>query len=209
MLADFVVSNREQIISRCRTKVAKRSSPLPSTAEIDHGVPMFLDELLAELRLGLSPNKDISVTAAKHGHDMLEGGFSPSQVVHGYGDVCQVVTEMAIEAQAPVSSDDFRMLNRCLDDAIAVGDHPIRNRTGRGHQAKSPIARATESGCWAMPWASPVSAAEVAFEAIQLREGRNRAGTRHGLARNLKAIADLNQRIQMEYGRLREALTLR
>ena len=60
---------------------------------------MFLDELLAELRLGLSPNPDISATAAKHGHDMLEQGFSPSQVVHDYGDVCQMITEMAIETR--------------------------------------------------------------------------------------------------------------
>ena len=99
MLADFVVSNREQIISRCQTKVAKRSSPPPSKAEIDHGVPMFLDELLAELRAGLSPNPDISITAAKHGHDLLQRGFTPSQVVHGYGDVCQTITEMAVETE--------------------------------------------------------------------------------------------------------------
>jgi signal transduction histidine kinase len=43
-----------------------------------------------------------------------------SQVVHGYGDVCQAITELAVELDAPISSDDFRMLNRCLDDAIAA-----------------------------------------------------------------------------------------
>jgi signal transduction histidine kinase len=40
-------------------------------------------------------------------------------VVHDYGDVCQSITELALEINAPVSTDDFRRLNRCLDDAIA------------------------------------------------------------------------------------------
>ena len=39
--------------------------------------------------------------------------------MHGYGDVCQSITELAVETNAPISTDDFRTLNRCLDDAIA------------------------------------------------------------------------------------------
>ena len=46
-------------------------------------------------------------------------GFTVSQVVHDYGDVCQAITELAVEMNAPISTDDFRMLNQCLDDAIA------------------------------------------------------------------------------------------
>ena len=46
-------------------------------------------------------------------------GFNISQVVHGYGDVCQSITDLAVEMDAPISTDDFRTLNRCLDDAIA------------------------------------------------------------------------------------------
>ena len=45
--------------------------------------------------------------------------FTISQVVHDYGDVCQSVTDLAVEKDAPISPDDFRTLNRCLDDAIA------------------------------------------------------------------------------------------
>ena len=50
---------------------------------------------------------------------MLCQGFTVSQVVHDYGDVCQAITELAVEVHAPISTDDFRTLNRCLDDAIA------------------------------------------------------------------------------------------
>jgi hypothetical protein len=40
--------------------------------------------------------------------------------VHEYGDVCQTITELAIEMDAPISTTDFRMMSRCLDAAIAA-----------------------------------------------------------------------------------------
>ena len=43
---------REEVIRRCRVKVATRSIPPPTEAEIDHGVPVFLDQLMDALRLG-------------------------------------------------------------------------------------------------------------------------------------------------------------
>jgi hypothetical protein len=46
-------------------------------------------------------------------------GFTVSQVVHDYGDICQAVTEIAIEQNAPISTEEFKTLNRCLDTAIA------------------------------------------------------------------------------------------
>ncbi|RPI53913.1 MAG: sensor histidine kinase [Acidobacteria bacterium] len=119
MLQDFVTVNREEIIRRCRTKVAMRSIPPPTKAEIDHGVPVFLDQLVSALRLGLTSNPEIAESAVQHGHDLLRQGFSVSQVVHDYGDVCQSITELAGEVDEPINTDDFRTLNRCLDEAIA------------------------------------------------------------------------------------------
>jgi signal transduction histidine kinase len=119
MLHEFITINRDEIIRRCRPKVATRSVPPPTVAEIDHGVPVFLDQLAHALRLGLSSSPEIGTSAIQHGHDLLLQGFSVSQVVHDYGDVCQAITELALETDAPISTDDFRMLNRCLDDAIA------------------------------------------------------------------------------------------
>jgi signal transduction histidine kinase len=119
MLHEFIAVYREEIIRRCRAKVATRSVPPPTDAEIDHGVPVFLDQLMDALRLGLTSSPEIGQSAVKHGHDLLLQGFTVSQVVHDYGDVCQSITELAVEKNAPISTDDFRMLNRCLDDAIA------------------------------------------------------------------------------------------
>jgi hypothetical protein len=118
-LQEFIGVYRDELIRRCRAKVAKRAAPPPTEAEIDHGVPLFLDQLVKELRHGRSKTHEITKGAAQHGHDLLLQGFTVSQVVHGYGDVCQSVTDLAVEMDAPISVEDFRTLNRCLDDAIA------------------------------------------------------------------------------------------
>ena len=80
---------------------------------------MFLDQLCEALRHGSRSTVAISDSALQHGHDLLRQGFTVSQVVHDYGDVCQSITEVALETNAPISIEEFRTLNRCLDDAIA------------------------------------------------------------------------------------------
>ena len=119
MLSEFIAINRDEITRRCRAKVTARSIPPPTAAEIDHGVPMFLEQLVGALRLGLSSSPDIGRSAVLHGHDLLLQGFTVSQVVHDYGDICQAITDLAVESNAPISTEDFRTLNRCLDEAIA------------------------------------------------------------------------------------------
>jgi hypothetical protein len=86
MLQEFITVYRDEIIARCRAKVAKRVIPPPSEAEINHGVPLFLDQLVEALRSGGANNLAIDVSAGQHGHDLLLKGFTVSQVVHDYGD---------------------------------------------------------------------------------------------------------------------------
>jgi hypothetical protein len=100
-------------------------------ATIDHGVPLFLQQLVETLReeqnthirrVDSEPTPaptDIGRAAALHGAELLRRGFSVDQVVHDYGDVCQCVTALAVEQEVPISTDEFRTLNRCLDNAIA------------------------------------------------------------------------------------------
>jgi hypothetical protein len=80
---------------------------------------MFLDQL-ADALARLSTSHAIEKTATQHGADLMRQGFTASQVVHEYGDVCQAITELAIEMDAPISTIDFRMMSRCLDAAIAA-----------------------------------------------------------------------------------------
>jgi hypothetical protein len=119
MLIEFVTIHKQEIIDRCKAKAASRGTSEGPIEAVDHGVPKLLDELVDELRLKRVPNPEVRKTATKHGRELLNQGFTVSQVVHGYGDVCQSITEMAVARNAPIAADDFRILNRVLDDAIA------------------------------------------------------------------------------------------
>jgi signal transduction histidine kinase len=123
VLDEFIISNRDAIIARTRTRVASRTCPKPSDLELTNGIPVFLDQLGDALRLARSStvidHEQIGKSAGRHGHDLLDMGLTIAQVVHDYGDVCQTITELAVEQKAPISGDEFQTLNLCLDDAIA------------------------------------------------------------------------------------------
>jgi signal transduction histidine kinase len=120
MLHDFLKTHRTDIIARTRVKVAARPVPSPTAAELSQGIPIFLDQLIGTLEEPGSGDDAMTASAARQGDDMFRLGFTVGQVVHGYGDVCQAVTELAFETDAPITVDEFRTLNRCLDDAIAT-----------------------------------------------------------------------------------------
>ena len=94
-------------------------------------MPLFLQQLAETLReeetTGVRNGDSspapaptaIGRAAALHGSELLRRGFTIDQVVHDYGDVCQCVTALAVEQNVPISTDEFRTLNRCLDNAIA------------------------------------------------------------------------------------------
>ena len=118
-LEKFIGVHRDDLIRRCRAKVTARTVPPSTEAEIKRGIPMFLDQLVKELQNGSSQAAEMCETAVQHGQDLLFQGFTVGQVVHDYGDVCQSITELAVETRAPISTEDFGMLNGCLDSAIA------------------------------------------------------------------------------------------
>ena len=51
--------------SRATEGKRRRSAPLPTEAEIDHGVPLYLDQLCVELRQGPSKTHEISQSASE------------------------------------------------------------------------------------------------------------------------------------------------
>jgi hypothetical protein len=128
----FIEANREELLARTRRKVAERPSNHPAEADLPHGIPLFLSQLAASLsdemardpaqRAQASPptNQNVAESAAIHGGKLLSMGYSIEEVVRNYGDVCQAVTELAVEANAPVTVAEFHTLNRCLDNAIAA-----------------------------------------------------------------------------------------
>ena len=137
MMHAFLANNRDELIARCKAKVAKRARRSATEEQLCNGVPLFLEQLIRTLiaedagiddvavmvsgpsggdALALS---EIGVAAAAHGKALLVLGFTVDQVVHDYGDLCQSITELAHERDAPFHVEEFRTLNRCLDNAIA------------------------------------------------------------------------------------------
>ncbi len=178
MLHEFLAANRDDLIDRCRSKLVQRRAPKATAAELEHGVPHFLDQLIKTLQMertadpmrsrevsgpsggGRSAVSEIGRTAAQHGRELLQQGFTVDQVVHNYGDLCQAITDLAYEKDAPFEIDEFRTLNRCLDNAIAdsvtefsyqrdllledAGAHALNERLGfLAHELRNLIHTAT------------------------------------------------------------------
>ena len=194
MLREFIELNRDEIIKRCRAKVAQRSIPPPTEAEIDHGVPLFLEQLAAVLRSGPSSTGAIGRSAILHGHDMLRQGFTVSQVVHDYGDVCQSITDLALETNAPIGTDDFRTLNRCLDDAIA-GAVTEYGRARQQSDAAGESARGTERlGFFSHELRNLTNTAIFAFEVLKTGDVGVGGTTGRVLHRSLMGLRTLIDR---------------
>lgn len=191
-LDEFVTANRDELILRCRAKVASRTIPVPTEAEIDHGVPLFLGQLVEALRDGRSVSDGaIGRSAVQHGHDLLLKGFTLSQVVHDYGDVCQSITDLAVERNMEIAADDFRALNACLDDAIASAVTQYakeRDQTSADGEA----LRGTERlGFFAHELRNLLNTALLAFDALRSGSVGVRGSTGTVLHRSLTAADTL------------------
>jgi len=128
MLCEFIEANRDEVIARARALVVTRPWPAVSSEELVHGLPLFLTQLTGALRVESGPAREgdvaigqtaIGQSATLHARELSSQGFTVSQVVHDYGDVCQSITALATELEAPISADEFHTLNHCLDTAIA------------------------------------------------------------------------------------------
>lgn len=137
MMHNFLSNNRADLIARCKTKVALRPERTATSEQLKNGIPMFLDQLTRTLQAeqdgGIAesvkisgnaagtkvPPSEMAISATTHGAELLTLGYTVDQVVHDYGDLCQSITDLADERDAPFAIDEFRTLNRCLDNAVA------------------------------------------------------------------------------------------
>jgi len=136
VLHDFLNANRILLIERCQGMVASRSRRLDSHPELANGIPILVDQIIKMLMIergsdgvrhpdassepGRESNPDVGPAATLHGRDLLREGYTIEQVIRDYGDLCQAVTNLAVELGATISANEFRTFNRCLDDAMAA-----------------------------------------------------------------------------------------
>ena len=213
MLHEFLAANKDDLIARCRAKVARRPSPPPTAAELKFGIPLFLSQIIKTLEMEAasdhkgagrvsgtsepSPSPaptEIGETAAEHGEELHKKGFNVDQVVHDYGDLCQAVTDLAVEKGAPIAAAEFRTLNRCLDNAIAdavtqFGSHREHSITQRAAQDNN-----ERLGFLAHELRGKLNSAGLAIEAIKRGTVGVAGATGAALDRSLIAMRDILDR---------------
>jgi signal transduction histidine kinase len=194
LLHELITANRDEIIARTRAKAMSHSTHRPTDIELDKGIPLFLAELTQTLRRATAPGgndpRGIELASTKHGSDLLRMGFSVSQVVHGYGDVCQVVTELALESAIAISTADFKLFNGCLDDAIAcaVTEYERLREAGMSRQG------AERLGTLAHELRNSLSTAMLASDTLRRGVVGPSSSTASLLNRSLTRLRDLIDR---------------
>lgn len=189
MLYNFINLHRRAILDRARSKIELRAAPVATPTELTNGIPLFLQQLTDSLRRALE-NADtdaIVASAARHGGDLQRMGFTVTQVVHDYGDICQAVTELAEEFDTIISIDEFHTLNKCLDDAIA-GAVTEYSRVREVGQRTDNSLRLAEL---AHELRNKLSAATLAHMAIKSGAVGIGGSTGAVLDRNLRGMRDL------------------
>jgi hypothetical protein len=191
MLHTFVADNREAIIAKARQILTARPAPPASAREIDNGVPLFLSQLSDALESEMngapySPD-EISSAATRRGRNLLALGFTVSQVVHDYGDICQAVTQLALDHHATITTSEFRTLNACLDTAIAeaVTEHARITAESRSDDDLGQRARALIRA------GNAINTALNGFEALQAGKVPMNGVTASLVTRSLSELGDL------------------
>lgn len=138
MLYEFILDHRDRVIERCSAQLETGSASGPEAVALGRCIPVFLDQLIHTLRVenesdligsvAISGGADgdgeelseIGRMASLYGRELSQQGFTVKQLVHSYGAICQAISGLAVDNRAQIEADEFRTLNRCLDNAIAA-----------------------------------------------------------------------------------------
>ena len=119
MLHEFIAINRDEIIRRCRAKVATRSVPPPTRRDRSREYHVFLDQLADDIahRPDVKPRdwqerRPARARPAASGVHRVTGRARLWRRLSGYH-------RAGGGNERSISTEDFRTLNRCIDDAIA------------------------------------------------------------------------------------------
>lgn len=185
MMHVFLAENRAELERRCRDKVAKRPLRFSTEIQLREGIPIFLDQLIRTLKaeeagklaqsLAISGPADGSAqgtseladSASTHGGKLLALGYSVSQVVHDYGDLCQAVSDLAVALGEQFAVEEFRTLNRCLDNGIAEAVSEFTQRRDVLIANEQALALSQRIGFFAHELRNHLSTAGLAVAAIK------------------------------------------
>ena len=113
MLYKFIVLHREAIEARARNRGSTRPSLAvglkPGARARRAALP---DAALRDPPAGDDPRRRSREQCDRlrrrtARRELLALGFNISQVVHDYGDICQAITEVAVEQHVPITAEEF------------------------------------------------------------------------------------------------------
>jgi signal transduction histidine kinase len=195
VLFEFIAANRDALIELTRAKIARRLSPKATEIELMSGVPLFLDQLIDALKFPLLSSTDtMDRGAAVHGAALLTLGYTVAQVVHDYGDICQAITELADTVDAPITTEEFQILNGCLDNAIAEAV----TEYARLRERSMSDGETERSGVFAHELRNRIAVAQIAFTMVQSGRAPIAGSVASVVTRNLDGMTALINRLLVE-----------
>jgi signal transduction histidine kinase len=212
MLNAFIAAHRECIVDAALADLRRRGAPAASEQELD-GLPVFLDQLSLQLlrRQGLSAEAgpDIGPTAASRGELLYRLGIGIIPIVHDYGAVCHAIMNVAIAEGVCIPPDEYKLLNVCLDEAIAEALSRHSTVGAEAREQKRDREEVESLGMLAHELRNALSAVIIAFSSLK-RTGAVPPDSRTGavVERNLRRLGQLIDRSLADV-RLRAAPELR
>jgi signal transduction histidine kinase len=199
MLYKFLIANRGKILAETRAKTLGISEDRPTSAVSERGLSQFYDHLIRVMRreaegrtkeyVGVSATAPGDAATRRHGRELSRLGYTISQVVHGYGVLCQAITEEATRADAPITASEFSVLNLSLDQAIAQAVTAFS-----AHSGAQKAEAATRMGFLVHELRNALAAASVAHAMIKKGVVGTGGSTNALLERNLWRMRDILDR---------------
>jgi len=136
--------------------------------------------------------------ATRHGSELLRHDFTIDQVVHDYGDLCQSITELASEQAAPITVQEFGVLNIRLDNAIAVAVTEFAHQSQARETSKDALATKERLGVLAHEMRNHLNTTILAITAIKMGTVGFGGATAGALERGLIGMRTLIDRTLTE-----------
>ncbi|MBA5636586.1 hypothetical protein H3H37_05910 [Duganella sp. LX20W] len=145
MLYDFIQQHRSWLLDHAR-KLREARGQVALDPKMEQGFSLFLDQLVDSLKIeqergmysssaisgpasGVPSQSAIGSTASVQGAQMYDLGISLDDMVHSYGDLCHSIVGLAEAHDLRMEVAEYRLLNHCLDSAIAnaVSEYSFRH----------------------------------------------------------------------------------
>lgn len=187
-LYDVLEANRGELLARWVKQVQERLDPAITGIELLDQMPIFIEQLIGQLRPGVLPLPEgANDHAEEHGRQRLRLGFDVRSVVREYGFLEQAVLQLGAAQGEPIDSADLELLSRCINEACSDAVVQYSRQRDREVQRKD----AEHVGFLAHEIRNGLSAVRTAFAILQRRAQlpSDRAATT--LERNLGRLSDL------------------